>query len=639
MKRFIKLAALILGSALVFGFASCDISTGSNEPTLCKVSYETEHGTAPESISVEEGTALTAAQLPSLTADGYTFDGWYDDDTKAEAGYKVTKDVSLTAKWTAVNSENKPETGTDPQTGTVTSYTVTFSTNGGSEVASQTVESGKTATEPAAPTKDGYTFTGWYNGDTAFDFETAITASITLTAKFTAITYKITYAGIDGATNPNTVTTYTIESDDITLADASKTGFTFGGWKNAQGEAVPKIAHGKTGNITLTAIWSPATNTAYKVLHYKQNLDDDGYTLADTDNLTGTTGAQTAAAAKTYEHFTVGTVTQTTIAADGSTEVKIYYTRETVTFTVDLAGGVLGTYTESISLSGKYGKSLAAVLTEMYGQPLTAMPNPTRSGYTFSGWNINGGTIPQTLERSATYTALWTTASGISVTVAPASAIKITQTETESTITLTAEEGFTGYSWRIDGEPAEDAGDDFFTLVSVSDDGRSLTLKKSLYRMFINSSEGLVYKTEDAYLINGEPYQISLSATKNGIPYGSQVSVTQNYIRVSIKETAQKQLNPNPFGQSTTVKKLLLNAEEGFTDYRWSLPVTVDDPSSSDAELVFSDGISLELYESMFAFYEPGSSYQIILTATKDGIQYTTELLLIVRDDDVSSNG
>ena len=329
MKRFIKLAALILGAALVFGFASCDTSTGSNEPTLYKVSYETEHGTAPKSISVEEGTALTSAQLPSLSADGYTFGGWYDGEAKAEAGsYKVTKDVTLTAQWTAVNSENNAETGTDPQTGTVTSYTVTFNTNGGSEVASQTVESGKTATEPAAPTKDGYTFggwftdsefatafnfgtaitvnttlyakwidaakttftvtfsvdgatsttqtveengkaikptdptktgytfAGWYNGETKFDFDTAITESITLTATWTPIAYSITYS-LDGGTNASAnPATYTIESDDITLSDASKDGCTFDGWKNANGEVVTTIVQGSTGDLVLTAQWT-----------------------------------------------------------------------------------------------------------------------------------------------------------------------------------------------------------------------------------------------------------------------------------------------------------------------------------------------------------------------------------------------
>ena len=67
-------------------------------------------------------------------------------------------------------------------------YTVTFNANGGSAVAAQTVESGKTATEPAAPTKDNFDFGGWYtdeNCTTAYDFATLVTADITLYAKWT----------------------------------------------------------------------------------------------------------------------------------------------------------------------------------------------------------------------------------------------------------------------------------------------------------------------------------------------------------------------------------------------------------------------------------------------------------------------
>ena len=65
---------------------------------------------------------------------------------------------------------------------------MTFDTNGGSAIASQTVEEGLSATCPASPTKDGYTFVGWYadqNCTIAFNFNTAITADTTIYAKWT----------------------------------------------------------------------------------------------------------------------------------------------------------------------------------------------------------------------------------------------------------------------------------------------------------------------------------------------------------------------------------------------------------------------------------------------------------------------
>ena len=65
------------------------------------------------------------------------------------------------------------------------SYLVTFNSNGGSEVESRTAKEGDKATRPADPTRSGYTFNGWYLGDTAYDFETPVTGDITLTAQWT----------------------------------------------------------------------------------------------------------------------------------------------------------------------------------------------------------------------------------------------------------------------------------------------------------------------------------------------------------------------------------------------------------------------------------------------------------------------
>ena len=64
---------------------------------------------------------------------------------------------------------------------------MTFDSDGGSEVASQTVESGKTATKPTNPTKTGYSFNGWYNGDSAFDFAAAIEEDVTLKVKWLTV--------------------------------------------------------------------------------------------------------------------------------------------------------------------------------------------------------------------------------------------------------------------------------------------------------------------------------------------------------------------------------------------------------------------------------------------------------------------
>ena len=137
---------------------------------------------------------------------------------------------------------------------------------------------------------------------------------------------------------------------------------------------------------------TPATEektASYKVEHYQQNTNDDGYTLveADTENKTGTTGENTSVQAKTYEGFTAKTVEQVKITADGKAVVKIYYDRNEITLTLDLDGGE-----GENEIIGKYGATVN----------VTA---PTKSGYEFACWNPQ---LPETFPATnATYTATW----------------------------------------------------------------------------------------------------------------------------------------------------------------------------------------------------------------------------------------
>ena len=110
----------------------------------------------------------------------------------------------------------------------------------------------------------------------------------------------------------------------------TKTGYVFDGWDAEVASTMPDA------DVTYTATWAPATNTKYTVKHFQQNVEDDNYTevSGDKQELTGTTGAATAAEPKSYEGFNAKAFEQTTIAADGSTVVSIYYDRQkfTVTF-------------------------------------------------------------------------------------------------------------------------------------------------------------------------------------------------------------------------------------------------------------------------------------------------------------------
>jgi uncharacterized repeat protein (TIGR02543 family) len=81
---------------------------------------------------------------------------------------------------------------------------------------------------------------------------------VILYAVWTAVSYTITYelnGGVNATSNP---TNYTIETETITLTDATKTGYTFGGWYTDEGCTIAKteITKGTTGNITLYAQWT-----------------------------------------------------------------------------------------------------------------------------------------------------------------------------------------------------------------------------------------------------------------------------------------------------------------------------------------------------------------------------------------------
>ena len=111
--------------------------------------------------------------------------------------------------------------------------------------------------------------------------------------------------------------------------DPTRMGYTFAGWK--LGDDDFSFGGTLTESITLTASWTANSTTQYTVIHWQENANDDKYSFKESETKTGTTGAETKAAAKSYNGFTVQTITQKTIAGDGSTIVNVYYKRNTYT--------------------------------------------------------------------------------------------------------------------------------------------------------------------------------------------------------------------------------------------------------------------------------------------------------------------
>ena len=118
----------------------------------------------------------------------------------------------------------------------INTYTVTFDSDGGSEVAAQTVEHGSKATEPTAPTKEGYTFKGWQLNGEAYNFATPVTGNITLKAVWEINTYTVKFVNDDGTVLSEKTYEYGTKAENIVIPDEStKTAtetniYEFAGW-------------------------------------------------------------------------------------------------------------------------------------------------------------------------------------------------------------------------------------------------------------------------------------------------------------------------------------------------------------------------------------------------------------------------
>ena len=125
--------------------------------------------------------------------------------------------------------------------------TVTFLSDGESAAPSQ-IRANTPADQPADPTKEGYTFIGWYNGESEWDFETPVTTGLILTAKWQVNQYTITFKPKNGGQD------IVIKQDYGTAitapANPTKTGYTFAGWDKTIPTTMP------AGDMTITAQWT-----------------------------------------------------------------------------------------------------------------------------------------------------------------------------------------------------------------------------------------------------------------------------------------------------------------------------------------------------------------------------------------------
>ena len=259
-------------------------------------------------------------------------------------------------------------------TGEVTgAYPVTFQSESGSEVASQ-IRANTPADRPADPTKEGYTFIGWYNGESEWNFETPVTENLTLTAKWQLNRYTITFDTAGGSEVPSITQDY---GTAITApANPTKTGYTFAGWDKTIPTTMP------AGDMAITAQW--------QLNQYTITFDTAGG--SEVPSITQDYGtAITAPANPTKTGYTFAgwdkTIPSTMPAENITLTARWTVNQYTITFKPENGGQDI-------------------VIKQDYGTAITAPANPTKTGYTFAGWDK---TIPSTMPAGdMTITARWT---------------------------------------------------------------------------------------------------------------------------------------------------------------------------------------------------------------------------------------
>ena len=344
-----------------------------------EVSYD--YGAAPTGASQLPGTVsykygAEVRVADKATAPGYTFDGWKKDNAEVTSFTMPAGAVQLTGRFTA---------------NTDTGYKVEhYQQNlaGDAFVLFETEEQNATTdTHVSATPKDytGFTYDGTVDG-TVTEGNVAGDGSLVLKLYYTRDSYKVTYQYTGkvptGASELPAETTEKYGAAVTVAADATAPGYTFSGWSREDGFTMP------AENVTITGSFTANGETPYKVEHYQQNLEDDGYTLADTENLTGETDTTATANPKTYTGFAFdgtaeGTVASGNIAGDGSLVLKLYYTRNSY----DVTYAYTGTVPTGAS-------ALPEKATVKYGAPVTVAEAATAPGYTFSGWSRNDFTMP-----------------------------------------------------------------------------------------------------------------------------------------------------------------------------------------------------------------------------------------------------
>ena len=363
------------------------------------ITFNSDGGSTVQPITQNYGTAVTAPEAPVKA--GYTFKGW---DPELPATMPAAN-TTVTAIWEANQIE------------------VTLHANGGkignddTKTVTETFDANYVnLTEENTPTREGYTFDGWYTQQTAGDLVTENTkvtdaAAHTLYAKWDPISYTVKFHPGTNGTGAEYTQTFEYDKEQALRANeftASDSNYVFAGWAETDGGTVKYNDKAPVKNLTETA---NGVVDLYAV--WKQDVYEIKYTSDPADINMSTTGLDTTYSSEEgYTITTEPTATGYTFAGWSTTtaDVTVSEDGKTVTIprgqtgTVELvANFTVNQYTITFANTGD---STIAPITQDFGTAVNAPADPTKTGYTFAGWDKE---IPATMPaEDITITANWT---------------------------------------------------------------------------------------------------------------------------------------------------------------------------------------------------------------------------------------
>jgi len=428
--------------------------------TTYKITFDANGGTAM-STSATTGTDGKLTSLPTPTRSGYTFDGWFTSTvggTAVTTNTVFTENTTIYAQWTVVGTTTK-------------TYTITFNANGGTV----NVESAKTGTNGKltslpTPTRNDYTFKGWYTstvGGTAVTTSTVFTENTTIYAQWTAVSVTPPVVGGDNCTSAATCKQVTIGTQ--TWMAENLNILTDESWCYGEGGQVTD-SFGEKVTLSNSQIQANCTNygrlytwaaakTACPTGWHLPSRDEWG-TLAKYAGGTGTYGTS-GTAGKTLratsgwmgngtDNYGFSALPGGYLYIDGSSSARAlmdgyWWTSEETSdggaysrhmgHTIDYlseggssknyaysvrcisdGGTVTPTTTYTITFNPNSGTVTPTTATTTTSGTLSSLPTPTRSGYTFNGWFTasTGGaevTTSTVFTKNTTVYAQWTAAS------------------------------------------------------------------------------------------------------------------------------------------------------------------------------------------------------------------------------------